>query len=85
MECYFYLRNIQDLLSVGKTPYERRFGEPLKGPVIPFGASIEYYPVSARDQSRLHQFGKRELPGIFIGYALIAGERLDWRYPGRRH
>ena len=28
MECYTYLRNIQDLLSVGKTPYERRFGEP---------------------------------------------------------
>ena len=28
MECYAYLRNIQDLLSDGKTPYERRFGEP---------------------------------------------------------
>ena len=26
MECYTYLRNIQDLLSNGKTPYERRFG-----------------------------------------------------------
>ena len=26
MECYTYLRNIQDLLSDGKTPYERRFG-----------------------------------------------------------
>ena len=25
MECYTYLRNIQDLLSAGKTPYERRF------------------------------------------------------------
>ena len=29
MECYTYLRNIQDLLSDGKTPYERRFGDPL--------------------------------------------------------
>ena len=28
MECYCYLRNIQDLLSGGKTPRERRFGEP---------------------------------------------------------
>ena len=27
MECYTYLRNIQDLLSDGKTPYERRFGK----------------------------------------------------------
>ena len=26
MECYTYLRNIQDLLSDWKTPYERRFG-----------------------------------------------------------
>ena len=26
MECCTYLRNIQDLLSDGKTPYERRFG-----------------------------------------------------------
>ena len=30
MECYTYLRNIQDLLSDGKTPYERRFGKPFK-------------------------------------------------------
>ena len=27
-ECKTYLRNIQDLLSDGKSPYERRFGEP---------------------------------------------------------
>ena len=25
MECYYYLRNIQDILSDGKTPYERRW------------------------------------------------------------
>ena len=30
MECYTYLRNVQDLLSDGKTPYERRFGNHLK-------------------------------------------------------
>ena len=45
MECYCNLRNIQDLLSDGKTPYERRFGEPFEGPVIPFGAKVEYYPI----------------------------------------
>ena len=33
MEC-------QDLLSDGKTPYERRFGEPFKGPIIPFGSLV---------------------------------------------
>ena len=46
MECYTYLRNIQDL---------------------------EYYLVSAKDQSRLHQFGMKVLLGIVFGYLLIAG------------
>ena len=54
MECHCYLRNIQDLLSDGKTPYERRFGIPFNGPVIPFGAMVEYHPISAKDISRLH-------------------------------
>ena len=62
MECLSYLRNIQDLLSDGKTPYERRFGEPFKGPIIPFGSLVEYYPISAKDQSRIHQFEKKVLP-----------------------
>ena len=44
MECYSYLRNIQDLLSDGKTPFERRFGKPFKGPITPFGSLVEYYP-----------------------------------------
>ena len=43
MECHCYLRNIQDLLSDGKTPYERRFGMPFDGPVTPFGAMVEYH------------------------------------------
>ena len=27
LECYTYLQNVTDLLSDGKTPYERRFGQ----------------------------------------------------------
>ena len=73
MECFCYLRNVQDLLSDGKTIFERRFGEPLKGAIIPFGSMIEYHPISAEDLSRIHQFGKKFLPGIFLGYALYAG------------
>ena len=72
MECYTYLRNVQDLLCDGKTPHERRFGEPSKGPIIPFGSLVEHYPISAKDQSRIHQFGKKVLPGLFLGYALYA-------------
>ena len=73
MECYTYLRNVTDLLSDGKTPYERRFGQPFKGPIIPFGSLVEYHPIIAKDQSRIHQFGKKVLPGLFLGYALYAG------------
>ena len=70
MECYCYLRNVQDLMADGKTPHERRFGEPFKGPIIQCGSMIEYHPMSAKDLSRLHQFGKKVLPGIFLGYVL---------------
>ena len=73
IECYCYRRNIQDLLSDGKTPYERLFGIAFNGPVIPFGAMVEYHPISAKDLSRLHQFGPKVLPGIFLGYLLHAG------------
>ena len=73
VECYTYLRNVTDLLSDGKTPYERRFGKPFGGPVIPFGSLVEYHPITAKDQSRIHQFGKKVLPGLFLGYALYAG------------
>ena len=47
-------------------PYERLFGQPFKRPMIPFGAKVEYQPISAKDLSRLHQF--------FIGYVLYEGE-----------
>ena len=53
MECYTCLRNIQDLLSDGKTPSERLFAVPFDGPVIPFGAMVECHPFSAKDMSRL--------------------------------
>ena len=43
VECCSYLRNVTDLLSDGKTPYERRFGQPFKGPIIQFGSLVEYH------------------------------------------
>ena len=42
MECFTCLRNVTDLLSDGKTPHERRFGQPFKGPINPFGSLVEY-------------------------------------------
>ena len=45
MECYTNLRNVQDLLSDGKIPFERRFGQPFVGPIIlfVFWLSITFY------------------------------------------
>ena len=40
--------------------------QPLKGPIIPFGSLVEYYPITVKDQSRIHQFGKKVLPGLFL-------------------
>ena len=46
--------------------------QPFKGPIFPFGSLVEYHPFTAKDQSRI-QFGKKVLPGLFLGYALYAG------------
>ena len=73
MKCCTYLRNVTDLLSDKKTSYERRFGKPFEGPIIPFDSLFEYHPITAKDQSRIHQFGKKVLPVLFLGYALYAG------------
>ena len=77
MECYIYLRNVTDLLSVGKTPNERRFGQPFKGPIIPFGSLVEYHPITAKDQSRIHQFGKKVLTWIVPRIRSVRGENLE--------
>ena len=74
MECHCHLRNVQDFLADGKTPYERRIGEPFKGSILPFGAIVDYHPTSPKDQARIHHFGKKVLPGIFLGCELIARE-----------
>ena len=75
------VRNVQDLVADGKTPCERRLGEPFKEPDHSVRKQwFEYFPISAKDQSRLHQFGKRVLPGIFFGYALVAGRNLEGRH-----
>ena len=41
MECKTYLRNVQNLLTDGKTQYELGSGESFRGQIIPFGADIE--------------------------------------------
>ena len=46
MPCYCFLRNIVDKVQSTdgrcETPHQRRFGEEFRGPVIPFGAEIQF-------------------------------------------
>ena len=76
-QCYTYLRNVTDSLSDGKTPSERRFGQTFKEPIIPLGSLVEYHPFTAKDRSRIHQFGKKVLPGLFLGYGSVRGWNLE--------
>ena len=73
MECYTYLRNVTDLLSEGKTPYESRLGNHLMDRLFHLVHWLSITQETAKDQSRIHQFGKKVLPGLFLGYALYAG------------
>ena len=85
MECFNYLRNIQDLLSDGKTSYEIRVGQPFKGPITPFGSSVEYHPITAKDQSRIHQFWKESLIWVVPRIRIVRGWNLEGWRTGRRH
>ena len=67
----------QTFYLMGRRPMKDVFGQPFKGPIIPFGSFVEYHPITAKDQSRIHQFGKKVLLGLFFGYALYA-ERI-WK------
>ena len=65
---------MQDLQEDGQAPSERRFNSPFEGPIIPSGAEVKFFATSSNDLCRAHQFGTTVLHGIFMGYAVIAGE-----------
>ena len=63
---------------MGKHHIERRIGATfLKDRVIPFGSLIEYYPISAKDQSRIHQFGKKVFTWIVPRIRFVRGWNLE--------
>ena len=84
MECYTYLRNVTDLLSHGKTPYERRFGQPFNGPTIPFGSLVEYHPITAKDQSTNPSIWKESFTWIVPRIRSLRGGNLEGWRTGRR-
>ena len=77
MECCCSLRNVHDLLEDGKTPYERRFGEPFKGTVILSERRLNII--------RLHRMIRREFINLARSYYQeVAWENLERGYSDRR-
>ena len=49
---------------MGRRPVKDVLGNHLEGLVIPFGSLVEYHLITAKDQYRIHQFGKKVLTWI---------------------
>ena len=74
MECYCYLRNVQDLLADGKTLYDRRFGE------------LNIILSLRKTSQGSINLVRKLLLRIFLGYALfVCSGELERRYCGCRH
>ena len=77
VECYCYLRNVQDLLAGGKTLHERRFGEPFKGLAV----VSDFCTSPVKAPPIWQESFARHIPRICID----RGRNLERRYSGRRH
>ena len=74
---FFEIISAVTIFSVNIFPYEMVFklindflSEVILAPMaILFDVMIEYYTISARGQSRIHQFDEKVLSGIFFEYA----------------
>ena len=80
MECCTYLRNVTDLLSDGKTPYERRFGQPFKGPIIPFGSLVVLLRKNCEGSVSNPSIWKESLTWVVPRIRFVRGGNLEgWR------
>ena len=61
----------------GFTAFQNRFTKEFLGPLIPLGAEVKYMPIGKKDTARLHKFGNKRLPAVFIGYGQQAGGNWD--------
>ena len=66
-ECYCYLRNVQDFLAYGKTPYERRFGEPFRGPRIPLVDWLNTIPFQCETNQDFTNLARTFYQESFLG------------------
>ena len=57
---------------IGQHHTKGDFGVPFEGPRLFHFSLVENHTISTKDQSRIHQFGKELLPGIFLRYVFYA-------------
>ena len=76
LECYTFLRNVTDLLSDGKRPYERRFGQPFKEPIIPFGSLVELSSYNCEGSVKNPSIWKERLTWIVPRIRSVRGGNL---------
>ena len=57
---------------MGRRPMKDVLGNHLEDLLFHVGSLDEYHPITAKDQSRIHPFGKKVLLGLFLGNALYA-------------
>ena len=62
---------------MGRRPMKDVLGNHLKGPIISFGSLVEYHPITAKDQSRIHQFGKKVFTWIVPRIRSLRGRNLE--------
>ena len=55
------------------TAYKQKFQADFRGPIIPFGARVDYKPSSDRDIEDMPKMGTKLRKGIFVGYDQISG------------
>ena len=85
MECCCYLRNIQDLLSDGKTPHERRFGETIHWTSNSVWFDGRISPLFLQSLVATASVRQESLTRNILRLCIIRGENLERRHFGRRH
>ena len=81
MECYCSLRNVQDLLADGESSrMNEDLGNLSKDQLFHLVHLWNTSQLPRETKLEFINFGKKVIPGIFLGYALIAGENLERRH-----
>ena len=60
-----------------QTPWQLRFDEKFKGPMIPFGVRIDYWTGPKTKTKEKLKFDPTSLPGVFLGYKIHP--EFSWR------